>query len=93
MTLDTPEARATFIGEASLPLFDVMMNLCCRWQDEKGHEDFNEYEKIMIAKALECFPGAKHVVCSKFNLTMDIPGIPYPVMFYVTTRKAGWKAV
>lgn len=84
-------ARVAYIDERSVPLMELMVYLYGRWQDEKEYEDFNEYIKLVTAKALECFPQATDITFNKtFKLGMILPDF-HRVVFYVNSKTAGWK--
>ncbi len=85
------EARKAIVTPIFTATNESFQNLAARWQDEKEHEDFKEYSKIMQGWVLpKCPTGTTFVRAHKspFGITVRIPGFPYDVQF----NASGWKS-
>lgn len=67
--------------------------LYTRYSDEKVHEDFSEYEKVMQRIAEEA--GVKFVSVSKrpFGMVIQPEAFPYQVAIHTTKKQIRWSAV
>lgn len=72
---------------------DTLANLYGRWLDEREHENFADYAKVMadMCQTFDC----KFIKASKrpFGFTIQPNGFPYAVLVSVNTNSIGWKAV
>jgi len=75
----------------------ILIYLCCRWQDEKRYEDFNDYIERMKTnfedtKVSEKISNAVFVKGYKrpFGFAFDFEG--WRVILSVNSNSLGWKA-
>lgn len=67
----------------------LISNLWCRWQDEKDHEDINDYAVPITKKLPEGF-NLRRMTKRPFGFEFDIgTGAVYHI--YTNSREYGWK--
>lgn len=77
----------------------TLSNLYSRWEDEKEHEDFADYERIL--RGMFIFHGnggdgsIEFVKATKrpFGMIVKPVGFPFAVHIFQNSRHLGWKSV
>jgi len=87
------QTRAIIMDEITKTMESQLVNLYNRWCDEKEHEDFKDYEKVMsttCSKFVNCtfIEGTK----KPFGLIIKIENFPYDVQIFVNSNSYGWKS-
>ena len=78
----------------SSKVLNTFINLKYRWEDERGHENFNDYAKIMTqAIAKETKKDIKLIKGTKrpFGVSFEIEGLKFN-LFLKTNGRSAWLA-
>ncbi len=89
--LPTKEERMKIMDKALETHGDLLSNLYVRWQNEKEHEDFKDYEKVMKEKV-----GSKTFIKATkrpFGFVIQLPNFPYKCQLFADRRGIGWRSV